>query len=366
MKLIFDRNVIQQAVQAVAEVAPSRATRPIAQGMLFEVTEERVEVAATDYDVGIRYTLEPKEKEGQGRVVVNASQMLSVIRDLPNKDVELNLGEELVKIKCGGSRMSLPVMDERDFPEINGVGSDQVITLPAKEIAEMFDRVSYAAGQEESRYAINGVFVKLNKKDLEVVATDARRLAISCKKLAKDTKMSRNAILPLKLVGMLKKLSAGEKEIAMVLRDNEVVLVCGKAVLVGRLVEGSYPKYQEAIPKDNDKTVIIDKATLKQALKQAMNFTVEETRAVTLCFSKGQVTIGASVAERGEANIVVETDYKGEEFEVAFNGQYLADAIGRLQGSKVEMQLSDGSRPGLICEGKEYTSVVMPVRLPGE
>jgi DNA polymerase-3 subunit beta len=257
-------------------------------------------------------------------------------------------------------------MDETDFPEVVGVGTDRTVKLPAADVVGMLDRVAYAAGQEESRYAINGVFVKLSKRDVEVVATDARRLAMVRKKLPRDTKLQRSAILPLKLVGMLKKLAAGQKDMGLVLRENEAVFACGPGQLVGRLVEGTYPKYEEAIPGDCDKTVRVDREALRSALKQAVNFTTEETRSVTMRPSKGKVVVEASVAERGEASIVVESDYGGPELEVAFNPQYVLDAIGRLEKDVVDLRLRDASRPGLISEGKEYLSVIMPVRLRGE
>jgi DNA polymerase-3 subunit beta len=366
MKLVCQKPKLLSAVQAAAEVAPTRPTRPIAQGVLLDVRKGSAELAATDYDVGVRYKLEVSSQEGTGRCVVNAGQLLAVVRELPEGDVSLDMDAERMVITCRSARMSVPAMDESDFPEVTGIGTDRSVKLPAAEVVGMLDRVAYAAGQEESRYAINGVFVKLNKRDVEVVATDARRLAMVKKKLPRDTKLQRSAILPLKLVGMLKKLAAGEENLALVLRENEAVFACGPAVIVGRLVEGTYPKYEEAVPGDCDKTVSVSREALRAALKQAMNFTTEDTRSVTMRPGKGKVVVEARVAERGEASIVVEADYGGPDLEVAFNPQYVLDAIGRLEKDVVELQLKDASRPGLITEGKEYLSVIMPVRLRGD
>ncbi len=363
MNLVCERSKLLAAAQAAGEVAPTRPTRPIAKGVLFEVRKDSVELVATDYDAGIRYSLETKKKQGTGRAVVNAAQFLAVIRDLGEGDVQLDISAEKMVITCGGGRLSLPGMDESDFPEVSGIGTDKAVKLPAEDVVSMLDRVAYAAGQEESRYAINGVFVKLSKRDLQVVATDTRRLAMMHRKMPKDTKMERSAILPLKLVGMLKKLSAGQKELQMVLRDTEAVFGCGAAVLVGRLVEGTYPKYEEAIPKDCDKTVELPRDEFKVALKQMMNFTTDDTRAVSIQPKKGKVVLEAKAAERGEASIVLESSYKGPDIEVAFNPQYLMDALSKLERNAVELQLKDSSRPVVISEGKEYLSLIMPVRL---
>ena len=230
----------------------------------------------------------------------------------------------------------------------------------------MLTKVAYAAGQEESRYAINGVFVRIKKRDMEFVATDTRRLAIAKARLDKDTKIERGAILPLKLVGMLGKLAQGQEELGLVLRDNEAVFSMGNAVLSGRLVEGTYPKYEEAVPADCDRKLVVARDALKGALKQAMNFTTADTRAVVLRPGKDKVEIEAKVAERGEASIVVEASFSGSGMEVAFNPQFLLDAMSRLEKDEVTMELKDTQRPAVIAEGKDYVNVIMPVRLRGE
>jgi DNA polymerase-3 subunit beta len=365
MNITCERSKLLAAAQAASEVAPTRPTRPIVQGVLLELTSEGLQLSATDYDVGIRYSLEVKAKQGSDRVVVNAGQLLSVVRDLPEGDVRIDAEEAKLVLTAGGSRLSLPCMDESDFPEVTGLGTDRAVKLAVGDVVGMLEKVAYAAGQEESRYAINGVYLKLMKRELEVVATDTRRLALMRRKLSKDTKLERNAILPLKLVAMVRKLSTGVKEIQLVLRESEVVFGCGPAVVVGRLVEGTYPKYEEVIPDDCDRVVVVPREPFRAALRQCANFTTEETRAVDIRVGEGKVVLEAGAAERGDASIVIEVDYQGPELEVTFNPQYVLDAVAKLERKDVELRLKDSSRPGVITEGKEYLSLIMPVRLRG-
>jgi DNA polymerase-3 subunit beta len=162
---------------------------------------------------------------------------------------------------------------------------------------------------------------------------------------------------------MVCKLAQGQEEVNLVFRDNEAVFACGGAVLSGRLVEGTYPKYEEAVPADCDRKLTVSRDALRAALKQAMNFTTADTRAVII---RPKVEVEAKVAERGEASIVVEAEFDGPELEVAFNPQFLLDAMSRLEKDQVVIELKDGQRPALIAEGKEYLNVIMPVRLRGE
>jgi DNA polymerase-3 subunit beta len=370
MKILCERNHLLTAAQAAAEVAPSRPTRPIARGVLIEVKTEDdkpvVDLVATDYEIGLRYRLTTKDVSGTGRVVVDAGMLLAVVRDMSGDEISVDAKPEKVVIEGGGGRVSLPVMEAGEFPEVQGAGTDKPVKLPAPEVVRMIDRVAYAAGQEESRYAINGVFMRIKKREMELVATDTRRLAMVRAKLDKDTKLDRGAILPLKLVGMLKKLAAGEEEVGIVLRENEAAFLCGPAVLSGRLVEGTYPKYEEVIPSDYERKATIPKEALRAALKQALNFASDETNAMIFRIGKGKVEVEAKAAERGEASIVIATEYAGPELEIAFRPQFLLDAVARLEKDEVVLEFKDPARPALIAEGRELVSVIMPVRLRTE
>jgi DNA polymerase-3 subunit beta len=370
VKIICERNQLLTAAQAAAEAAPARPTRPIAKGVLIEVRSEDdkpvVDLVATDYEIGLRYRLGTKEVSGTGRAVVDAAMLLAVVRDMAGDDVTMDIKPEKVVIEGGGGRVSLMGMEAGDFPEVQGAGTDRPIKMAADAVLRMIDRVAYAAGQEESRYAINGVYMKLKKRELEMVATDTRRLALARAKLDKDTKLDRGAILPLKLVGMVKKVAAGQEELGVILRENEAVFLCGPATLSGRLVEGTYPKYEEVVPSDYERKATLPKEALRAALKQALNFASDETNAMIFRIGKGKVEVEAKAAERGEASIVIPTDYAGPDLEIAFRPQFLLDAVGRLEKDEVVLEFKDPGRPALIAEGRELVSVIMPVRLRSE
>lgn len=370
MKIMCERGQLLTAAQAAAEVAPARPPRPIARGVLIDAKVEDdkavLDLVATDYEIGLRYRLTAREVTGTGRVVVDAGLFLAVVRDMSGDEISVDAKAEKVVIESGGSRVQLPSMEAGEFPEVQGAGTDKPVRIPAPVLARMIERVAYAAGQEESRYAINGVFVKMKKRELEMVATDTRRLALVRAKLDKDTKLDRGAILPLKLVGMVKKLSAGQEELGIVLRENEAAFLCGPATISGRLVEGTYPKYEDVIPSDYERKVALPKETLRAALKQALNFASDETNAMVFRIGKGKVEVEAKAAERGEASIVIPTEYSGPEMEIAFRPQFLLDAVARLEKEEVILEFKDPARPALMAEGRELVSVIMPVRLRGE
>lgn len=68
----------------------------------------------------------------------------------------------------------------------------------------------------------------------------------------------------------------------------------------------------------------------------------------------------------GEASESLDVDFRGEEFAIGFNANYLREVLGVIpSGNKVELGLSDDVSPGVVRTEADtkFTYVVMPMRL---
>ena len=134
-------------------------------------------------------------------------------------------------------------------------------------------RTLFAAARENSRYAINGVLMVRDGKKLEMVATDGRRLAKSAVSIATSGDAAQ-CIIPSKALSMLQKLTADENEpVHIAITDNQAVFAFGdeptdsRAVLTTNLVEGTFPPYEDVIPRDLDIKVTFNRDTLASAVR---------------------------------------------------------------------------------------------------
>jgi len=69
--------------------------------------------------------------------------------------------------------------------------------------------------------------------------------------------------------------------------------------------------------------------------------------------------------EQEEAEEEIEVKYDGEDLEVGFNVNYLLDAIAAVEGSEVEIGLTDANSSCLVRapDNASCRYVVMPMRL---
>jgi len=180
-------------------------------------------------------------------------------------------------------------------------------------------------------------------------------------------------IIPTKGLTLLQKLiKENDEPVQIVITDNQIMFSFGtaaspgRAVLISNLVEGSFPPYEDVIPKDNDKRVTFDRDVVMSAVRRAALLTNEESRGVRMAFNPKdkQLELSSRAPEQGEANIKVDlVEYTGEAVEIGFNPIFITDALKVMTDTQVVMELKATSKPGLIKSGNDFLYVVMPVSL---
>jgi len=235
---------------------------------------------------------------------------------------------------------------------------------------ELVRKTIFAAGDNDTRYVLNGIYMSIEKDggvSVRMVGTDGHRLAIQKVPLeGAGTPEEGTAIIPKKSATELKKLlDEGGTSLMMALSKNHIVFKIDSLYMVTRLIEGNYPNYEQVIPKDNDKTVVVDKAAFVSALKRVSLLSRERTNAVKFAFTTGNAVLSSQNPEMGEAREDMDVEYKGELLEVGFNAKYLLDALSAMEQEKVNLYFKDALSPCILSPvgDAEYKCVVMPMRI---
>jgi DNA polymerase-3 subunit beta len=254
-----------------------------------------------------------------------------------------------------------------------------VFSHPSGGLEAIITRTVFATARENSRYAINGVLLKRDGKRLEMVATDGRRLALCRTQLAAGEKDAKavSCIIPTKALSMLQKIvKSPDETVQIAITDNQIFFSvlgagekdgsAGRATLSSNLVEGSFPPYEDVVPKDHDKRIVFDRDVLSSAVRRAALLTNEESRGVRMAF-KGknkQLELSSRAPEMGEAQITVDlSKYEGDDIEIGFNPLFLTDALKVVSETEVIFELKAPNKPGVVKAGTDFVYVVMPVNL---
>jgi len=220
-----------------------------------------------------------------------------------------------------------------------------------------------------TRYAINGVLFEKKGKKLSLVATDGHRLAQTRDDVQGDGK-DINAVVPIKAINLIERLLTDPEQIVgLQFKENKLFIQVSSetagvtATMSTALVEGSFPPYQDVIPKDSDKKVLLDRDRFFSAVRRAALLTNEESKGVRLSFGNNTLSISSRAPEMGEAKIDLPVEYTGDAIEIGFNPQYLIDALKVADLEKVSFEMKTPNKPGLLRAGPGFLYVVMPVNL---
>jgi DNA polymerase-3 subunit beta len=236
----------------------------------------------------------------------------------------------------------------------------------------MIDKTSYAICHDETKYNLNGVFIKAqeenNRQILRMVATDGHRLSIAEKEFSGkiDNELQKGVIFPKKGVFELKKMTEEEENDIMIsFLDNNAVVKKGNTYVVMRLVDGEFPDYTRVMPVNNDKVIKINREVFFHSLRRMSILSSEKFKGIKFDIKAGSMEISASNPELGEAREEIDLDYAGEPLTVRFNARYLIDVLTVLEDEFVEMDLRDELSPAIMrpAASTDFRSVIMPMRL---
>ena len=370
MKVICDRATLTQGVQVAAGVVPHRSPKPVLGCVKLEAQGDRVTVLATDLEVGIRCSLPKMEVQEAGEVLLPAERLHPILRELDAETITLTSTEQETTIEAPGARFKILGENPADFPNVPDFPEGEAATAKPDDLLSLIRRVSFATARENTRYALNGVLWEMEGLTLVLVATDGRRLSLARGKCKGGPKKAVPAIVPSKAVALIERcladVSDHKTDVRMAISEKDILVAStsadgGQWVAYSRLVEGHFPKYDDVIPKDPDKKVVLKTAALLGGVRKAALLTNEESRGIHLKFAGDEVILTSRTPEMGEAEVHIPAQYGGEALEVAFDPNFLTDALKAMDCEEFTFAFKGPSKPGVMMEGKIFTYVVMPI-----
>jgi DNA polymerase-3 subunit beta len=152
-------------------------------------------------------------------------------------------------------------------------------------------------------------------------------------------------------------------------KSQQVVLKYATIELAARQVEGAYPDYKVALPKEEKTKLILSNGELLKAVKMAQLFSSEESaNRVEFSYEKDKLTIASSGGKVGENTTVLEAKGDGEGFKAAFNAHFLSEILSRIHSEQVVFSTfipatDDKLRGGVFREEENdnFFHLVMPL-----
>src|SRR5712692_4149730 len=364
MEVHVDRDAFLKGLQMVHNVVEPRQTLPILANVLLESDGDTLRLTATDLEVGARVSVPAKVPAG-GSITLSARKLLEIVKELPAAGLSLKVQDNAwVALRCGGASYKLVGLGAADFPAVSSGEAATWITLDGKLLRDMLAQTTFAISHDESRYALNGVLFAIQEREIRLVATDGHRLALAVHPLA-GAGGQVSGIVPRKAVQEIARVVGTGEDVQVAISENQFILQMPNVLLMARLIEGTFPNYEQVVPKAHPHRIAMSRGSLTAALRRVSVLSEERTKPVKFTLSSGLLKLTAYSPDFGEAEEQIEVPYEGEEMTIGFNSRYVLDALGAQDAEQIVMELKDGLSPGIVKSFEEEGSlcVIMPMRI---
>ena len=363
MKLTIEKNVLLEALQNVQSIVGLRSPLPILSNVLLKAEGDSISLTTTDMEVCVK-TSAPAEIAEAGGTTLPARRFFSICRELPAGQIEIEVdAKDVATIRCGPSFFKLVGLPEEDFPPLPEFEESAVYTIDQNVFKEMLQKVAYASSTDETRYILNGSLLCFKDEKLTVVATDGRRLALVEQEVEFSEDSQANFVVPTKTLNELIKTLGNEGALKIRVSATQVAFDFARILIISKLIEGTYPNFQQVIPAQCEERIAIDRETILNAVRRVSLLTDDQTASIRLNFGKNKLELVSNSPEIGEARETIPVKYEGKEISIAFNPGFLMAPLRHLDSDEIFFELSDELSPGVIKTGVPFLYVLMPIRV---
>ena len=369
MKFIVSSSQLLKQLQVLGGVINSNNTLPILDNFLFELSENKLQVSASDLETTMSAVVDV-ESNNTGSIAVSARLLLDTLKTFPDQPLTFKTeGDSTIEIISDQGKYDMAYFSGEEFPKAVSLPSPSSTVIPSGTLATAISKTLFAAGNDDLRPVMSGVFFQFSSESLTFVATDAHKLV---KYTRTDVTADKTAefIMPKKPLNLLKGVLGNDEDVTIEYNDANAKFTFENFELVCRLIDGKYPNYEAVIPKENPNRLTVDRASFLNSVRRVSIFSSKTTHQIRLKMAGTELNISAEDIDfSNKADERLNCDYQGDDMQIGFNSRFLSEMLSNLTSNEVLIEMSLPNRAGILTpidgteEGEQVTMLVMPVML---
>ena len=365
MKLICLQENIKEGLFILERIASKNQNVPVLNNIILKTEKGLLKTFATDLEIGVEINI-PCKIEKEGEVVVPVKTISQFISNLPNTKIIIEEKNNKITIEADGIKTTIPISNKEEFPIIPKVKKENTIKINPNVLKNGITQILNSVAISHPIQEILGVLFVVKDGFLKIISTDSFRLSEKTiyQKNNYTTTSNQTFILPQKTAQELVRIINQEEDVEMMIEPNQILFSLKNINLVSRLISGNYPNYEQIIPKKTDSTALIDKNELILKTKLASLFS-SKINDIKIILNPDKKTLELKSADqhKGEFSTTINTEIKGDGFEVVFNYKYILDGLANISDENIIFEFNKPPLPSIIRpQGDDYKYIIMPIK----
>lgn len=379
MKLICNQRELSDSLSLVIRAIPARPSHPILANVLLvaDADTNQVTLTAFDLSLGIRTTIEAEVKKS-GTIAMPAKLLGDIVSRLGAGQITLTSkvkkeeGVEnlVVGLKTANGKYQIRALESEEFPSLPELDKTSPIQTTAATLLEGLRGTLFTASSEETKQILTGVHLTVDEHKFEFATTDGHRLAVVETENVLKNGDKKEITIPAKALRELERMlvnTVDEQVVELHFDEGQAIFEWAGQRLTSRTLDGQYPAYQQLIPRQFQREVIIDKRTLISVLERVSVFADSKNNVVKFNFDNGkqELILNVEAQDLGNAMEAIPVQMTGDDMEVAFNVKYLMEGLKAIPASEIVMSINTSLTPVILTPltGVKMTYLVMPIQL---
>ena len=366
MKVILNGNELGDALQKVVRALPIKRSNPILECVKLSAYGDVVTIFATDLELAIEKKINA-EVLMEGEVVVPGKLFADYAKRIGDEQIELDSSAAgKLAVRYLDSEVYINCFSADEYPVFKEVAKENSFIILKKDLKELISKVKFNVAMDEARPSLRGICLNIKETELEGVASDGYRLALS-KMPIQNNGIIDKIVVPAKSMNELSALLDDENETLTVYIDKSYIMIdLFHTKMVSRLIAEDYINYEKIIPNVFSTEVTIDKKQFENSIERVSLINRSEKKAyVKMEIKEDSISLNAK-SEEGEINEKVTIGLKGKDLIIGFNSKYISECMKAIQDPFVTLNFTSSTAPGIIKgEQDSWLYLILPLRVIG-
>ncbi|OIP54738.1 MAG: DNA polymerase III subunit beta [Helicobacteraceae bacterium CG2_30_36_10] len=353
MKINISKSILENILIHAGPFLEKKDTSQITSHVYLNVTDSKLTLRATDFEIGYEVVTDKINVIAQGSVTANGKKLLDIVRILKEGDINLEVKNEMLYISQSHSNFKLPAFSHNEFPEFPSYEGKSRISINSHLLIDSLKKITPAIDSNNPKFELNGALIDIKQNFINFASTDTRRLAVVT--IQNESSNELSIILPRKAIVEIQKLFFDNIELYY--DQTNLIIHSDQYTFFTKLINGKFPEYSRIIPKEIANELILPKAVMIESIKQITTISTD----VKITFLNDLITFESLSDDNIEAKTEIgfNTGFSTL-FTIAINSRYLLDFLNSINNSEFSIGLNEGNLPFILSDDN-FKTVVMPI-----
>jgi DNA polymerase-3 subunit beta len=371
MVFSVNKKDMSDKLSSLMSIIPSKSNMMVLANFRIEAdtTTNTITVVATDLNITTIIKIDANVVEA-GSLLISAKHLSDIISSLPDALINFSTNDDQLVIECEKTSFSINYVDSSLYPEIMTLDKETEFLVDAESFKKLIQNSIFCASTDVAHTICNGVYLRMENQLLTLAATDTKRIGeAKCRSdFAIETPFE--IVLPTKALQFIEKIINPETEnLAIKFDQHRIAFYLGNTTLISNKYDGRYPTYTVAFKNQPNYTLVVDKVTLKDAVRRVSLLSEDDDKLVKISLSNAEVKVESVISERGNAKGLIDKfTYDGPECFFCLNARFLTSFLNVIESDEIVIKFRSPEEPvwlanNVVYDGLEIRFVCMPMRI---